>query len=63
MSNKYLTNCQKVKIIQIIEIYEKNIEIKSSAFQDGSDWGSVVDSSSIAPPNRETMKKAPKNIP
>ena len=45
-------------------IYEKNIEIKSSAFQDGSDWGgSVVVDSIIAPPVAQTSQPSMKKPP
>jgi len=43
----------QVYLILNSEIYEKNIEIKQSAFHDASDWGSMVDPSSVAvAPNR-----------
>lgn len=41
-----------------VGIYEKNIEIKSSAFQDVSEYGSVMDPSIIG--NRNTGNPARK---
>ena len=50
MSRKCLTSCFKVFAFgNSLGIYEKNIEIKASGFDGGSDWGSYVDQSMVAP--------------
>lgn len=62
MFDKFLPSSLKVYYLSWPEVYEKNIEIKSSVFQDASEWGaSVVDQSIVggrntknAPPVRQS---------